>query len=571
MPPRTASAPAKLSRFAPSRAQIIFLLAASFILLLGLFSRDIYDSDFWWHLRSGQYIAEKHTLPSPDPFSWTTPGARNVYAGEARNRQFNLTMEWLSQIIFYAVWHVGGPGAIVAARAGSLAAMCGLVGWIAWRRRGNLYAALFAAFATATVAREFALDRPYQITYLALAASLAILEARRFLWLLPPIFIVWANCHAGFFLGWIAVGAYCAEALVQRRKDARLWLVSVFAVLASGLNPNGFLIVPTLLNYRSSFLISRLNEWAKPALWPPTAFSVLLAAAVVVLLLARRQVRVSDWLLFAAFAAAAVTAQRNIILVGILAPILIAAYLPWKWNPPAWTPYLAAALLTLGLGAVVARGNAFQSRVAAWRVPEGASRFLMKHHITQPMFNSYEYGGYLLWRLWPQQRTFIDGRALSEAVFQDYARILYNHDASDGLPSGEDLLNRYAVQVIVMNTFEYTSGAVYALAPALADPSQTVWKLVYNDPQALVFMRTPPAGVTPLNSLDVLTHMEDECGLHIDREPGTTGCARSLGQVFAKVGDFSRARKWIGYYLENPHAPDPQAEDAYRRMLNAGH
>ena len=190
---------------------------------------------------------------------------------------------------------------------------------------------------------------------------------------------------------------------------------------------------------------------------------------------------------------------------------------------------------------------------------------LVLHHVTQPMFNTYEYGGYLIWRLWPGQRTFIDGRALSESVFQDYARILYNHDASDGMPSGEDLLNRYGIQVIVMNTFEYATGPVYVLAPA-----QTAWKLVYNDPQALVFMRTPPPGVQPLNSLDVLTHMEDECGLHIEHEPEYTRCARSLGQVFTKVGEFSRARKWVGIYLEHPHAPDPEAEQAYQQLLNAG-
>src|ERR1017187_7626991 len=106
------------------------------------------------------------------------------------------------------------------------------------------------------------------------------------------------------------------------------------------------------------------------------------------------------------------------------------------------------------------------------------------------MFNTYEFGGYLIWRLWPLQRTFIDGRALSESVFQDYARILYNHDASDRMPSGEDLLNRYGVQVMVMNTFEYAGGGVYVLAPALADPVQTAWKLVYDDPEALVLMRT---------------------------------------------------------------------------------
>ena len=49
------------------------------------------------------------------------------------------------------------------------------------------------------------------------------------------------------------------------------------------------------------------------------------------------------------------------------------------------------------------------------------------------------------------------------------------------------------------------------LAPSLADPSQTKWKLVYQDARAVVFMRNPPAGVEPFNSLDVLTHMETEC------------------------------------------------------------
>jgi hypothetical protein len=70
-----------------------------------------------------------------------------------------------------------------------------------------------------------------------------------------------------------------------------------------------------------------------------------------------------------------------------------------------------------------------------------------------------------------------------------------------------------------------------------------------------------------LNSLDALTHMEDECAWHLAHEPQLGRCARSLGQTFAKVGDFQRARKWIGIYLEHPHPPDPEAETAYRQML----
>src|SRR5260370_37568067 len=108
----------------------------------------------------------------------------------------------------------------------------------------------------------------------------------------------------------------------------------------------------------------------------------------------------------------------------------------------------------------------------------------------------------------------MDGGALSESVFQDYARILYNHDPSDGMPGGDDLLNRYGIQAIVMNTFEYAGGQEYLPAPAPADPTQTAWTLVYNDPQALGLMRTPPPGVQRLNSLDVLIHLRQQGQLH---------------------------------------------------------
>jgi hypothetical protein len=70
----------------------------------------------------------------------------------------------------------------------------------------------------------------------------------------------------------------------------------------------------------------------------------------------------------------------------------------------------------------------------------------------------------------------------------------------------------------------------------------------------------------PLDSLQVLNHMEDECGLHLEREPQYPRCARSLGQVFSKIGDFGRARKWIGEYLAQPHPADPEAEEAFRKM-----
>lgn len=548
------------------------VLGLSAVCLLGWFSPEISDSDFWWHLKTGQYIAETHALPVPDPFAYTTALAKTAYPAEPRTRQFNLTHEWLAQVLMYSVYRVGGFAGIVLARAGALVGFCALAGLAAYWRRGSFGAAVAVAFAAGSIASTFTTDRPYLITLLLLALTLILMELRRWLWLLPPLFLVWANCHGGYFLGWVVLGAYSAEALVhwlQKRPDPgsrQLWLVSAICVLVCGINPNGLRIFQVLLDYRGSFLQGRLLEWARPSFWPPQAFSILLVAAGVAMLWARRQVRIADWLLFGAFAAAALTAQRNIILVALVAPLFLVSYLPWNLRVPVWGEFVVLLLVAAGLATGIARGIFFQLRVAEWRYPAGAADFLLANRVTGPMFNTYEYGGYLMWRLWPQQRVFIDGRALSESVFMDYARILYNHDESDGGKTADQLLDQYGVQVIVMNSFEYTTGPIYLLAPALADPKQTTWKLVYHDPQALVFMRNPPPQIHPLDSLQVLQHMEDECSLHIEHEPQYPRCARGLGQVFSKVGDLARARRWIGEYLSHPHAPDPEAEQAYENM-----
>jgi len=525
-------------------------------------------------LRTGQYIVETRSLPVPDTFAYTTATAPLAYPGEDAVRRFNLTHEWLAQALFYAAYRAAGFPGVVMLRALLLAAFCSLAGWVAWRRSGVLDRGWMAGLAAAAIAVPFALDRPQLFTYLFLALTVAILESRRRLWLLPLLFLIWANCHGGFFLGWVVLVAYSVEALVARLRDKplpeerALWLWSAAAVLASGINPNGFRVFQVLFLYRSSAMQSYLLEWARPVLWPPPLFALLLAAAVGVMAWARRTVRISDWLLLAAFAAAAFTAERNTIFIGFFAPVFLASYLPWKRALPALAGWVAAAALAAGIVWGTAAGDFFELRAAEWRYPAGAADFLSSHQVTDRMFNTYEYGGYLMWRLWPRERVFIDGRALSENVFDDYARILYNHDASGGKNAAQ-LLDRYGVNVIVMNTFEYATGTVYLLAPAIATTTQTEWKLVYRDAQALIWMRHPPAGVTPLNSMEVFSQMEDACGLHLDREPGRPLCARSLAQTFAKIRDFTRARRWLGEYLDHPHAPDPEAEQAYREYVNA--
>ena len=87
--------------------------------------------------------------------------------------------------------------------------------------------------------------------------------------------------------------------------------------------------------------------------------------------------RLSDWLLFVAFGAAALLAQRNIILIALIAPVAIASYLPQRNRPlPEIVEFAAGLLLLSGLAYGMATDRFFQLRAQEWKYPAGAVEFL---------------------------------------------------------------------------------------------------------------------------------------------------------------------------------------------------
>ncbi len=525
------------------RLLLLFPLA----LLLGvLFSGEIRDNDIFWHLRTGRYIVETHRLPVPDPFSWTSTGS--AYPGEEVTRRFNLTHEWLSQVALYLTYLAAGFPGLVAARILVLIAFCSLTGWVVYRRTTDYLLSLAAVLASAAMAFYFAQSRPFLATFFFLALTVAILESGRRLWVLPFLFVIWANCHSGFILGWVACLAYA----VNSRK---FWLPGAVAILASGLNPNGFRILPVLLSYRVSAIQTNNLEWQKPIFWNPGIFSFLLFGSLLLLLISWRRARFTDWLLYVAFAAISLTAVRNTIFLGLVGPIVIATYLPRRrFLAPAALTFGSAALILFDIVPAAAAHNTFAFRPAAWQLPEGAAFFIEAHGLRARLFNSYEDGGYLLWRLWPLDRVFIDGRGLSEQAFADYRRILY--DTSGGATAA-GLITHYGIQLLVLPGFDYLSGQVYPVAVNLTS------QLIYADATSLVFMPHPPPGITPLPNPEtaLLAGLSTQCETHVAHDPLHPRCAFGLAELYAARNDTDRARQWISYYLDRRTAPDPEAEE----------
>jgi hypothetical protein len=193
------------------------------------------------------------------------------------------------------------------------------------------------------------------------------------------------------------------------------------------------------------------------------------------------------------------------------------------------------------------------------------------------MFNSYEYGGYLIWSLWPQMQTFIDGRALNESVYRDYQKILYSRGSSaeESRRLRDQLLDQYGVEIVILGGFEYVTGVIYPVVLGLADPKNQAWSLVYEDAQAVVFARDsePNRSLIGANRLEksrVLNHLEASCRGYIEHDRELPNCARSLGFLFLNTGDRQRARAAFSLYLENIPYRDTEAEQAFRKAAGSG-
>ena len=197
---RQESAPTQVTASAPPRWSRYLTLLLTAICLVCLFAPEIADTDFWWHLKTGQFIVEHHSLPVPDPFAYTTALAP-ASPLELQVRHFNLTHEWLSQVLMYSAYALAGFPGIVMLRVILLGLLCGLAGFLAARLSASFYAGIAAACATASVMIAFAADRPGVVSFLGVAAFVTILELRRGWWaLLSGLALLWANCHGGFVL-----------------------------------------------------------------------------------------------------------------------------------------------------------------------------------------------------------------------------------------------------------------------------------------------------------------------------------------------------------------------------------
>lgn len=466
-------------------------LTVAYALIFAIAIRSPSDPDTWWHLRSAEQTIATGIIRE-DGFSQTRAGERW------------LNHSWGGQLVMLAAWRLGGaPG--LALLTAALATMgMAIVGRMMAETNANAHLRAYTLALGALTATVFWSARPQMFSFVLSAITLLLLRrGGRALWLLPPLFAIWANLHAGFAIGllWLALAAlgagwdiFTQRALGNRRRWRQWPFLLVACALALCLNPYGpeLLLVP-IRTLSLSELRAAIVEWQTPdlhlpATWP---FLLMLALSWLALGLSRRRPRSDEAILIALTTVMALWAGRNIALFAIVAAPTLAAQLAALPLPPRWRlpvpPRMtrkrglahAGLLLALCMGvAAYAADRLSPARVAAIHAaqfPVAVVAYLRETSPSGPLFHAYEWGGYLLWEL-PEYPSFIDGRTL---LFGDELLAAYRRAAS-----GVDWAEPFAEYDIRLALIPRGSGLDRALRRL-----PLAWELLFLDETAALYSR----------------------------------------------------------------------------------
>jgi hypothetical protein len=472
-----------------ARAAVIGLLFAAPALMCfrGLGSCAV-DPDVGWHLQSGVWILQHHAFPHTDPFSRSE-------AGKAW-QDYSWFFDWIL-LKLYTWFNLDGLVLFTATMAAAVAAA--IYRLVSRAQPDLIRSALLTVAALVCVSRTFT-PRPWLFTVLFFALELDILlqfrrtRRARILFWLPPIFAVWANIHIQFIDGLLVLGMAACEPLLARwlkwgdtaETTGSLWITFAACIAAPLLNPYGIGI------YRDAWImgsqpgvLNTVGEMHALAFRSFGDYLVLFLALATAAVLGRRgQPAPFETLLLAMSAVLSFRSQRDAWILAIIAVALIAEKLRPRdgqaQSTPAWTiPITLTATVSvfvLGFFALHVT-NARLRTLQAKEMPVQAVSVVRQRHYPGPLFNDYNWGGFLLWQLGPP--VTIDGRA---GLYGDanIARSLQTWAGGPDWASDPQLQSAHLVIAPVGD----------ALTQLLRLDSR--FQLVYEDNVAAVFVRRSP-------------------------------------------------------------------------------
>ena len=461
-------------------------------------SRPLSDGDFWWHLKTGEYLVRTFTFPRRDFYSFTVPGKHWV------------AHEWLSEVIFYLIYSRAGFNTLIFI----FTVVTVLAFWVVFRRthahpfiKGMaLLLAVWSIIPTGGVRpRTFTLL--FTGIYLVLLRGFAREKETNAIWWLVPLAVVWANLHAGYLIGLVLIGvtivgvvldaSFAGETLASHRSRLQtLIIVFVACLLAVTLNPQG----PRILLFPFEFFLSpiqqnQITDWLSPDFHQSELLplSLLMLLPIAAMGLSPKRVRPSELLLFLSTFYATLKSSRHMAIFALVAGPLLAEYLQnWlettRFGRGSAQPHTTKTtrrqivfnliLLVPLIACLIKLKSVIYSPPTQKRVgvPLNAVKYLKDNGITGNTFTDPNiWSGYLIWET-PSNPVYIDGRI--DMYGDDFVREFL--EIISGLRRWQEPFDKYRVQIAIVSVNS-------VLRLQMEESSE--WQQIYADEMAIVFRR----------------------------------------------------------------------------------
>jgi hypothetical protein len=453
---------------------------AIFLFALAVFAPQVLgDGDTWSHVATGEWIIAHGAVPRADPFSHSMAGAPWT------------AHEWLSEILLTLAFRFGGWNGVVLLTGAAAASAALIVGSRAARELRGLPLIATVALGVGLMTGSL-LARPHILALPLVAVwSVGLLNARDHdrapPLALATLMIPWANIHGGFIFGLALIGPFALEALMEAPAGARLlpmraWATFALAALAASLvNPYGLGALMFPFRLTSMENLSLIGEWQAQDfshLGPMELALLALLGLTLTRPFAMPPIRAA---LLIALVAMALHHSRHQVLLGILAPMLLAEPIAAaigarrvgeEGRSAARLALAATVAAALAIGG--ARLMARIDRVDGPGAPISALKAVPPQLALKPVLNEYGFGGYLIWS---HVRPFIDGRA---DMYGGAMLGLYRKLNAGDRAAVEDTLKCYDIA--------WTIFAPDSRVVAILD-QEPGWRRLYADATAVVHVR----------------------------------------------------------------------------------
>jgi hypothetical protein len=526
-PPRDTAhppAPSWVRYLLPSVSDLIFLILLLSICGSAFTPRLLGDAGIGWHIRNGEQMLRAHTITRTDPFSATMSG------------QAWYAWEWLYDLLIAGIHARMQLNGVVFFTALVIAATFALTFRLVLMRGGNAPVAVALLALAIRAAAIHLLARPHVLSWLLAVLWFHQLDAwetavgparnRRLFWL-PALMLLWVNLHGGFLVGFILLGLYLTGGIIRylaaahpgRRQAAghrlrHLGVIAGLSLLASLVNPYSYELHVHVYQYLSNrFLMDHIEEFRSPNFHgvAEQCFVALLLITIIALAVTREKPRVSRLLLVLFAAGSGLYASRNLPVSSLLLTLVVAPMVSramagegkdfelagwFRQLLSRWDLFTArmggmeaslhghlwpVVAVAFGLWVCAHGGRLGSERLMAahfdgTRFPVLATEYIAQSGMRDPVFCPDNWGGYLIYRLYPQINVVVDDRhdLYGEPFLKEYLKVVHVG------PGWEGILRQKHWDVVLVP-------ADSALATALKE--KPGWSTLFQDDVAVLFER----------------------------------------------------------------------------------